>query len=302
MVTRKSAPAVPQQASLTVEQMRKGIARLERIIPEIEGFDSTKLMKRWSSEQKALEATIEGALTSVFGHNTVEYRRYARAKDLDHGHVMMYVGYGHHEEPDHVLARRFVAEGKVESVQLLRQAIRWLTDEIADAEPNIATPAAAAASSTNEPARVQNLKVFVVHGHDAGAKEAVARFLSKIDLEPIILHEQANKGRTIIEKIEAEGDVGFAVVILSPDDVGGKNGAAPRARARQNVLLELGYFYGRLGRHRVCALATSNDMELPTDFAGVVWEQLDEGGGWKQSLARELGAAGFDVDWNKVMR
>lgn len=144
-------------------------------------------------------------------------------------------------------------------------------------------------------------KVFIVHGHDDGARETVARFLERIGLEAIILHEQANQGRTVIEKVVAHGDVGFAVVLLTPDDEGCVKGGTPEPRPRQNVLLELGYFIGRLGRDKVCALKRGG-VEVPSDFAGVVWEQMDNNGGWKQSLARELEAAGHAIDWNKVMR
>lgn len=94
--------------------------------------------------------------------------------------------------------------------------------------------------------------------------------------------------------------MGFAVVLLTPDDVGGKTVDSVRPRARQNVLLELGYFIARLGRARVCSLA-KGDLEIPTDFAGVVWENLDDGGAWKTALARELKAAGYTIDWNRVM-
>lgn len=144
-------------------------------------------------------------------------------------------------------------------------------------------------------------KVFIVHGHDDGARETVARFLERIDLEAVILHEQANQGRTIIEKVVANSDVGFAVVLLTPDDEGCVKGGALEPRARQNVLLELGYFIGRLGREKVCALKRGT-LEIPSDFAGVVWETMDSSGGWKQALARELEAAGHNIDWNKVMR
>ncbi|MGQ3301621.1 TIR domain-containing protein [Reyranella sp.] len=144
-------------------------------------------------------------------------------------------------------------------------------------------------------------KVFIVHGHDEGAREAVARFLERLGFAPIILHEQANQGRTIIEKIEAHGDVGFAVILLTPDDVGAVKGGEPLPRARQNVLLELGYFVGRLGRSRVCALKRG-DIEVPSDFGGVVYEPFDAGGSWKQALSRELEAAGFDIDWNVAMK
>lgn len=144
-------------------------------------------------------------------------------------------------------------------------------------------------------------KIFIVHGHDDGARETVARFLERIGLEAVILHEQANQGRTIIEKVVANSDVGFAVVLLTPDDEGCVKGGTPEPRARQNVLLELGYFIGRLGREKVCAIKRGT-LEIPSDFAGVVWETMDSNGGWKQALARELEAAGHSIDWNKVMR
>lgn len=143
-------------------------------------------------------------------------------------------------------------------------------------------------------------KVFVVHGHDEGARESVARFLEKMDFEAIILHEQANQGRTVIEKVETHGDVGFAVVLLTPDDEGCTKGKPLEPRARQNVLLELGYFIGRLGRNRVCALKRG-ELEIPSDFAGMVWVQMDNSSGWKFSLANELKAAGYTLDLNRVI-
>lgn len=149
--------------------------------------------------------------------------------------------------------------------------------------------------------REKSKRIFIVHGHDAAARESVARFLEKIDLEVVILHEQANQGRTIIEKVEANSDVGFAVVLLTPDDEGrglGQDKLEPRAR--QNVLLELGYFIAKLGRPNVCALKKGN-LEIPSDFAGVVWTPMDDNGGWKSELAKELKAAGYEIDWNKVM-
>ncbi len=146
----------------------------------------------------------------------------------------------------------------------------------------------------------QSDKIFIVHGHDGEARETVARFIEHLGYSPIVLHEQANKGRTIIEKVEANSDVGFAVVLLTPDDEGCVKGGIPEARARQNVLLELGYFIGRLGRDRVCTLKRG-ELVIPSDFLGVVWESMDTGT-WKQSLGRELNAAGYSIDWNKVMR
>ena len=182
------------------------------------------------------------------------------------------------------------------SIALLSQAQRTLREDLADLEHE---PTLSVLDRPGEQAISR--RVFVVHGHDEGARETVARFLDKIGFEPIILHEQANQGRTVIEKIEAQADVGFAVVLLTPDDEGCVKGGESEPRARQNVLLELGYFLGRLGRSRVCALKRGQ-VEIPSDFAGVVWENMDASGGWKQALGRELEAAGFDMDWNKIMR
>jgi predicted nucleotide-binding protein len=105
----------------------------------------------------------------------------------------------------------------------------------------------------------------------------------------------------VIEKVEDHGDVGFAVVLLTPDHEGCVKGGTLEPRARQNVLLELGYFVGRLGRERVCALKRG-DLEIPSDWRGVVADPFDAAGGWKQTIAKELQAAGYEIDWNKVMR
>lgn len=143
-------------------------------------------------------------------------------------------------------------------------------------------------------------KVFVVHGHDNAARESVARFLERQGLEAVILHEQPTGGRTIIEKLEHYADVDFAIVLLTPDDIGGvktSESSGLQPRARQNVILELGFFLGTLGRDKVCALH-QGPLELPTDYLGVCYVRLDDGGGWRLKLAKELRAAGFNVDLN----
>ncbi|MDE0111000.1 MAG: nucleotide-binding protein, partial [Albidovulum sp.] len=146
-------------------------------------------------------------------------------------------------------------------------------------------------------------RVFVIHGRDEAVREMVARFLEKFKLEPVILHEQPNRGRTTIEKFEDHADVGFAVVLLTPDDAGALagNGDDPKPRARQNVILELGFFLGKLGRERVCSLV-KGDVETPSDYDGVVHTRFDNAGGWTLKLAQELKAAGFDVDVNRVFQ
>lgn len=144
--------------------------------------------------------------------------------------------------------------------------------------------------------------VFIVHGQDDGAKETLARLLSKMDLNPVILHEQANEGKTIIEKFESHASaVNFAVVLLTPDDVGHIKDKPELAkpRARQNVIFELGYFIGKLSRKHVCALYKEG-VELPSDYQGVLFIPMDSGGAWKFMLAKELRTAGYDVDMNKL--
>jgi predicted nucleotide-binding protein len=153
------------------------------------------------------------------------------------------------------------------------------------------------------PAAETGTTVFVVHGHREAFKQQVARFLDAVtDLEPIILHEQANSGRTIIEKFEDHaGKAAFSVVLLTGDDEGGVRGSGERRpRARQNVVFELGFFIAALGRSKVAVLYEEG-VELPSDMSGVLYTLLDAGGAWKLALAKELQAAGLKVNLNRAM-
>jgi predicted nucleotide-binding protein len=146
-------------------------------------------------------------------------------------------------------------------------------------------------------------RVFIVHGHDEAMKQSVARLVSDQGLEPIILHERPDAGRTIIEKFEQNSDVVFAVVLLTPDDEGRskRDSTIPvNDRARQNVIFEHGYFIGKLGRERVCAVYVAK-VELPSDMAGVLYIAYDANGAWKFQLAREMQNAGLPIDLNKVV-
>ncbi len=175
-------------------------------------------------------------------------------------------------------------------------------------------------------------KIFIVHGHDSGLKEEVARFITKIGFEPIILHEQPSGGKTIIEKFEKNSDVVFAIALLTPDDIGGlkeefqKLKPRPRQnilielgyfidrifgrekeklhnmklRARQNVLFEFGYFIGKLGRCRVCGLK-KDEIEIPSDYSGVLYLKYDTLEAWKLKMIIEMNEAGLDVDANSLL-
>ena len=142
-------------------------------------------------------------------------------------------------------------------------------------------------------------KVFVIHGHDDVAKHELAGFLRQLDLDPVILSDQPSKGNTIIEKFYEHSAVSYAVALLTADDVGSsRRESTAKPRARQNVIFELGFFIGRLGRKRVCAL-TKGEPEIPSDYYGVVYVPMDSGE-WKIALAKELTEAGFDIDMNKL--
>jgi len=153
------------------------------------------------------------------------------------------------------------------------------------------------------PALPSSNSVFLVHGHDEGSKHAVARFLDQIGVVPVILQEQINRGMTVIEKFEDFASrAGFAVVLMTPDDVGYPQAKEEekKMRPRQNVVLELGYFAAKLGRSKTLVL-TKGDVEMPSDVFGLIYESMDKNDGWKMRLARELKAAGFAIDMNKAI-
>ncbi len=145
-------------------------------------------------------------------------------------------------------------------------------------------------------------KVFIVHGHDDGAVDKIARFVGKLGFEAIILHEQSSSGDTIIEKIIRYSDVGFGIVLYTECDIGAvksqPNNLKPRAR--QNVIFEHGLLIGKIGRANVVALV-KGDIERPNDISGVVYISLDESEGWKLSLVKEMIASGYNVDMSKIL-
>jgi predicted nucleotide-binding protein len=168
-----------------------------------------------------------------------------------------------------------------------------LREELAEVVGPTGTPSGDKVESEQSPA-------FIVHGHDDARKHELFRVLQDVTgVKPIILAEQPNGGRTILEKLEAyAAAAGFAVALLTPDDVGGARDAGEMApRARQNVVFEAGYFAGRLGRARV-VLLYDEGVELPSDLQGLVYVPLDTGGAWKMKLTHELATAGVHVDWS----
>lgn len=148
---------------------------------------------------------------------------------------------------------------------------------------------------------MKNKNVFIVHGHDDGLKNEVARFITDMGYNPIILHEQPNRGKTIIEKIEAFSDVCYAIILYTPCDKGAsKDSRDLLPRARQNVVFEHGFLVGKLGRERVCALV-KEEVEKPGDVDGVVYITYDDRGAWKKDIAKEFNTLGMNFEINALL-
>lgn len=150
-----------------------------------------------------------------------------------------------------------------------------------------------------------NKNVFVVHGHNEEMKQTVARTIEKLGLKAIILHEQPSKGKTIIEKFADNSEVAFAIILLSADDIAYSkkdNPDSAKFRARQNVIFELGYFIGKLGRERVLALHEPEiNLEIPSDYSGVLFVPFDKKGKWQFDIVKELKALEINVDANNIL-
>lgn len=156
---------------------------------------------------------------------------------------------------------------------------------------NRSTPAP---QQTNGRAVAGQPQVFIVHGHDDVTKYEMAAIIKELGCKPIILHEQASGGLTIIEKIERYSEVGFGVILYTPCDIGGKRDLELKLtpRARQNVVFEHGYLMAKLGRNKVMAFV-KGAIETPTDISGVLYIPLDRDGTWKSELRKEMEAAGY---------
>jgi len=263
---------------------------LQKRIEDLEAFDPKRMTERRPPELEGLSSAIKATLARIFGDGTADFQRFLPAADLQWMGPSFFMAGTPTPLSDYINA---VTYNRSRSLAQLREAVRTLQEDLAeiegDASPNLPT--------TNLPS---SRKVFLVHGRDNDAKNEVARFLSKIGLEEIILHERPNSGRHLLTKFQEESEgASFAVVLITPDDEGGLSGEPPRKRARQNVVFELGFFIGKLGAARVAPLVKC-DVEKPSDFDGVGYIALDPAGAWKGLLARELQAAKVPFEADKV--
>lgn len=250
-------------------------------------------------DQQILDRAALGAANSAYS-TWVEYTRDLLRRILSTDEVA--TDFGRSARMIWALGPSDLSEDVAEFRSDIGTHVRRL-ESVRDRLPLFSNTAAPAADAGATNARDSDMsRVFVVHGRNLAAVDRVARLLRDLDLTPVVLREQPNEGRTIIEKFEAHSDVGFAVVLLTGDDIGGLADAKPeelRLRARQNVVLELGFFVGRLGRKLVAALEEPG-IERPSDVEGVIYIPFDAGDTWRLLLAKEMKAAGLKVDLNRL--
>ena len=268
---------------------RKAVVRLQTAIDRVSAL---KQLSPNSSEFHNWERDVRVTILNTFGENSTHINEFLSI------HYRPRSTFAGNPQRNDILHNYYVtkldeASGILESM-LNEVEDYWKPDDQSHSASDTGTSKQSNTSNTNE--------VFLVHGRDESAKQTVARFLEKLGLSPTILHEQPNLGRTLIEKFEQHSQAAFAVILLTPDDVGAMVGEEEmlEPRARQNVILELGYFLGLLGRDRVCPLIVEG-VEIPSDYDGVAYVRLDESEGWRLKLVGELKAAGIDVDANLAL-
>ena len=140
-------------------------------------------------------------------------------------------------------------------------------------------------------------KIFIVHGQDNEMKREVQLLLTRAGLDDVVLHERPDRGRTIIDKLIQESkDACYVIALLSPDD----ELANGSSRARQNVIFEIGYFLGKLGKERVRLLKRGN-IDIPSDLQGILYENYDTEGNWRMKILKEMKAFGVEINVDKVL-
>ena len=260
---------------------KTGISLLRRQIEKVKELLSQDL-NDWSSHT-AWNNTTRDYLVKIFGSKSPNINAVIHASSS----VSIHMGMSDYESKKY---RKSLIENQI---MMLESCIEQLETEI---ELSKSTTGRIEAQ---EETTIGN-DIFIVHGRNHGIKETVARFIHKLELNPIILHEQPNLGRTLIEKFTDYSNVGFAIVILTGDDLGKAIDESDlQNRARQNVIFELGYFIGKLGRAKVCALYEEG-VELPSDYEGIVYIPLDSAEKWRFELVKELKASGYGIDANKI--
>jgi predicted nucleotide-binding protein len=290
-MARKSIDLPHKQ--LTRAEQESAVARLEARIKEIGELDTSSIQTGNDPGIQEIQARTRSTLAAIFGEGSPAYMRLGPAAKLDATQYVLRLD-GRRAPPQDI--RDGVERGKKRAIALLRGEADSIRENLKYAADVAADPKSVRSATTPT-----NNQIFIVHGRDNLAETEVANVVERAGLVAVILHRQPNEGRTIIEKFEDHGGAAsFAIIVLTPDDLGGIDAHHLQPRARQNVIGEMFWFAGKLGRDRVCALM-KDTIELPSDFAGVGYTEMDDRGAWKSKLLRELSAAGFKVNWEQAL-
>jgi len=283
MAARRKEPIAPKGPEIRLED---GILLLREL--KQEGEELAQAIPN-ESRLRTWYTSVEKVLSQTFGEDSGHLNTWRGPMTL-----RIVGGYGSHQSDAQRIINLFNER---------RQALGAII-EAGDGE--LRREKLIAQSSNSRPAepvepRLDTGKVFIVHGRNDAIREASARFVQRLGLNPVILHEEPNGGLTLLEKFEKHALTGYAIVIITGDDVGclADSQDSLKPRARQNVIYELGFFAGAIGRGRVCALYQPG-VELPSDLGGLAVVEIDPAEAWKFKVAREMKAAGLNVDLNDL--
>lgn len=248
---------------------------LKPLVDEIDVLISHQVTSS-EAEFKVWKSKTERALIKIFGEDSYEYNEFKQY------HFTLRVALLNTPHKDYVQAC-------IKDLNNVKAVLSSYIDDLNEADESIN-------ASSNEKC-FSYRDVFIVHGHNDALKEAVARLIERQGINAIILNEQPNMGRTIIEKIEDYSDVGAAVCLFTADDIGKSvlddNNSQ---RARQNVVFEAGYFIGKLSRKRVITIV-EHGIDIPSDLQGIVYTPTNN---WRIELIKELEAIGYTIDFSKI--
>lgn len=279
-----------------IKKLRTQIAATQNLGSQEIAFDDAKV----DAVQKAIRDTIR----EVFGSESPEYHDHSQHR-IWHGGLIYLEARSKRQE-------KFIA-GIPHTITMLESLISRLEDRrnglaksqsatkpvAKTARPEAVvtktTPPAQIAEIVELPRRLMTHRVCVIHGQNDALKNAVSDYLQKLGLEPVVLHKQPSGERNIMEKIEILPEVDYAVVLLTDDDFvqTGKSSRGGKALSR-NVLFELGYYIGRLGKSRVCALYKGHNKP-PRDYEGISCLTISDNQVWRRLLGMELKEAGFEI-------
>ncbi len=288
---KSSATKSPEAKPPTFTNKRRGIEILTELLKQV---PELRTLDKDSQEFQEWLTTVLQIFIRLFGENTEMHKSINR---VDFGPANFF-------NPTSEEFKKGFQGGLDSAEAIIKSAVRTLSYDL-EGDQLESSSSSEQLPTTQSGFDPHSKTVFVVHGHDDGARETVARFIESGGLNAVILHEKPNSGKTLIEKFESNAlTASFAVILLSADDLGSSKKdyetdgvKALVSRARQNVVFEYGYFVGKLGRDRVCPLLFP-DVEKPSDIDGIAYVSYESH--WKNELARELSAAGIEFDFGKA--